>query len=112
MASPRNKHPYLLWVALMSFLGGQGVELYYHGMERFYLLGGSSKTLKSGSEKGMRESGYVDIDGSGSESDLQAVNGEKVEVEMNREKWTQSVRTGVAGLGCLMGVVGIWGDGA
>lgn len=93
----------------MSFLGGQGVELWYNGLERFYLLGGSSKTLKVDKTDRMRESGYVDV--SSSESDLN-VNGEKVEVEMNKEKWIQGVRTAVAGLGCLMGVIGIWGDGA
>ena len=40
------------------------------------------------------------------------VNGEKVEMEMAREKKVQLVRTAVAGFGFMMGVVGIWGDGA
>jgi len=49
---------------------------------------------------------------SGSEDVEGAVNGEKVEMEMARERQVQLVRTLVAGSGFLMGVVGIWGDGA
>ena len=40
------------------------------------------------------------------------VNGEKVEMEMSRERRVQRVRSLVAGVGFMMGVVGIWGDGA
>lgn len=40
------------------------------------------------------------------------VNGEKVEMEMSREKKVQAVRSLIAGVGFMMGVVGIWGDGA
>lgn len=40
------------------------------------------------------------------------INGEKVEMEMKRERKVQVVRTLVSGLGFMMGVVGIWGDGA
>lgn len=62
--------------------------------------------------KGLGESGYVNIDRETSEGREEQVNGEKVEMEMGREKKVQSVRTLIAGLGFMMGVVGIWGDGA
>ena len=40
------------------------------------------------------------------------VNGEQVEKEARRQQFVEFVRTGVSGLGFVMGVVGIWGDGA
>lgn len=40
------------------------------------------------------------------------VNGEQVEKEARRQQFIEFVRTGVSGLGFVMGVVGIWGDGA
>ena len=65
---------------------------------------------------GMGESEYVSVGreaSSGSEDVSEnAVNGEKVEMEMARERKVQFVRTLVAGAGFLMSVVGIWGDGA
>ena len=40
------------------------------------------------------------------------VNGEQVEKRARDQQWIEFVRTGVSGLGFVMGVVGIWGDGA
>jgi hypothetical protein len=77
----------------VAFLGGQGVEYWYNGLTRFPGLRG-------------KEGGYVDVEVE------QEVNGEKVEAEMGRERWIQAVRTGVCGVGFVMGVVGVWGDGA
>lgn len=122
LASRRNKHPYLLWTALASFLGGQGVEWWFNGFERFPRFR-SKKTIKPATlddsvtrGRKMGDSDYVSIKretSSGSElEDAAAVNGEKVEMEMAREKKVQLVRTIVAGMGFMMGVVGIWGDGA
>ena len=101
LASPRGKHPYLLWTALMGFLGGQGVEYWYNGLSRF------PSWRKLGDARGDRngEGGYVEVEQG-------EVNGEKVEMEMSRERRVQRVRSLVAGLGFMMGVVGIWGDGA
>lgn len=66
----------------------------------------------------MGESEYVSVgreasSGTSGSEDLGVdVNGEKVEMEMRRERKVQVYRTVVAGLGFMMGVVGIWGDGA
>lgn len=98
LAAARGKHPYLLWTALMAFLGGQGVEYYYNGLERFPKLGRSDNGSRS----------YVVVD----EEDEASVNGEKVEMEMGRERRVQGVRALVSGVGLAMVVVGIWGDGA
>lgn len=40
------------------------------------------------------------------------VNGEQVEKRARDQQWIEFVRTAVSGLGFVMGVVGIWGDGA
>ncbi|RMZ80252.1 hypothetical protein DV738_g2926, partial [Chaetothyriales sp. CBS 135597] len=91
-ASPRNRHPYLLWTALVGLIGGQGLEYWYNGFSRF-------PTLRHRNA----DSGYVDVE--------TEVNGEKVEAEMSRERRVQISRTIVAGIGFAMTVVGIWGDG-
>lgn len=77
----------------MAFIGGQGVEYWYNGFSRFPNL------KQSGSE-----SGYIEVEGE--------VNGEKVEMEMTRERRVQRIRSLISGVGFTMGVVGIWGDGA
>lgn len=76
------------------------------------------KKMRGGEKRGDGKS--TASDGSGDEWDMLAasqaeeggVNGETVESEMARERWVQGLRTGIAGVGFAMGVVGIWGDGA
>ena len=71
LASPRGKHPYLLWTALVGLIGGQGVEYWFNGWTRF--------TLKRQS----KETGYVEVESS-------EINGEKVEAEFGEggdAKW-------------------------
>ncbi|KIW79460.1 hypothetical protein Z517_06072 [Fonsecaea pedrosoi CBS 271.37] len=116
LASPRGRHPYLLWTALVSFIGGQGVEYWFNGLSRFPSWGISSRS--SGHVKASRvvspsasdESSYIEVESDSSEDNQ--VNGEKVELEMVRERKVQKVRSWIAGIGFAMGVVGIWGDGA
>lgn len=66
---------------------------------------GDSDYVSVGREASSGTSGSEDVNEN-------AVNGEKVESEMARERKVQLVRTVVSGAGFLMGVVGIWGDGA
>ncbi|KAK5043592.1 hypothetical protein LTR84_011399 [Exophiala bonariae] len=119
LAPARGKHPYLLWTALVSFLGGQGVEYWYNGLSRFPSVNSSRSGRRSGGATSARrgdspatgsDSGYIEVDPLGQSEEQ--VNGEKVELEMSRERKVQKVRSWVAGLGFAMGVVGIWGDGA
>lgn len=46
------------------------------------------------------------------QDDVADVNGEQVEKRARDQQWIEFVRTGVSGVGFVMGVVGIWGDGA
>lgn len=104
----------------MSFIGGQGVEYWFNGFSRFpsWALNSRSTRGKSGSARPARgpspaasdESGYIEVESDS--GDDQQVNGEKVELEMTRERKIQKVRSWIAGVGFVMGVVGIWGDGA
>ncbi|EXJ60922.1 hypothetical protein A1O7_05075 [Cladophialophora yegresii CBS 114405] len=121
LASPRGRHPYLLWTALVSFIGGQGVEYWFNGFSRFpsWRLGSRSEsraknrrvaTARGTSPSASDDSGYIEVESDS--SDEHQVNGEKVELEMTRERKVQKVRSWIAGIGFAMGVVGIWGDGA
>lgn len=40
-----------------------------------------------------------------------AINGEEVRAGMEQFQIAQAVRAGISGLGFLMSVVGLWGDG-
>lgn len=40
------------------------------------------------------------------------VNGEQVEKKARDQQFIEFLRTGVSGVGFVMGVVGLWGDGA
>lgn len=44
--------------------------------------------------------------------DVGEVNGEQVEKKAREQQWIEFLRMGVSGAGFVMGVVGIWGDGA
>lgn len=44
--------------------------------------------------------------------EVDEVNGEQVEKKARDQQWIEFVRTGISGLGFVMGVVGLWGDGA
>ncbi|CAK4032278.1 hypothetical protein CB0940_08323 [Lecanosticta acicola] len=83
LSPPRIRHPYLLWTGLVAGASG-GLNLL---ME---------KRAKTG----------VAID------EIGEVNGEEVEKRARDQQFLEFVRTGVAGFGFAMGVVGIWGDGA
>lgn len=97
----------------MAFIGGQGVEYWFNGFSRFPSLSARSSRGKvnatRGASPGGSESSYIEVEPQGSEDQ---VNGEKVEMEMTRERKIQKIRSWIAGVGFAMGVVGIWGDGA
>ncbi|WPH02744.1 Hypothetical protein R9X50_00561200 [Acrodontium crateriforme] len=83
--SPRRlRHPYLLWTSLLAWSSG---------MPLTYLM---SKTFKHQitTEEAMD------------------ANGEQIEIATRDRQWMEFVRMGISGLGFVMGVVGIWGDGA
>ncbi|KAF2481762.1 hypothetical protein BDY17DRAFT_354488 [Neohortaea acidophila] len=83
LSPARVRHPYLLWTSMLAVASG-GLNL------------AMDKSLKQ----------RVALD------DVADVNGEQVEKRARDQQWIEFVRTGVSGVGFVMGVVGIWGDGA
>lgn len=81
------------------------MEWWFNGLSRFPGVKGASERQVRGKRRA----------GSQIEDEMEQggiINGETVERDMIRERWMQTVRMGISGLGFLMGVVGIWGDGA
>ena len=44
--------------------------------------------------------------------DVGDVNGEQVEKKARNQQWIEFVRTGISGVGFVMSIVGLWGDGS
>ncbi|KAK4502684.1 hypothetical protein PRZ48_006110 [Zasmidium cellare] len=83
LSPPRIRHPYLVWTGLVAAASG---------------------ALNLAMDKSAKQ--HVAIDEVGD------VNGEQVEKRARDQQYLEFVRTGVAGLGFTMGVIGVWGDGA
>ncbi|KAL4913868.1 hypothetical protein BDW62DRAFT_191636 [Aspergillus aurantiobrunneus] len=108
--SPRHrKHPYLVWMAVMSTLGSYGVDYWFH----------RQNGLKAWVCSVVQDTGYLSLCGRKSqkkEDDLvvveseENVNGEVVRKEMETERRLQGIRAVFSGLALSMGIVGLWGD--
>ncbi|KAK3672006.1 hypothetical protein LTR78_008181 [Recurvomyces mirabilis] len=83
LSSPRQRHPYLLWTSLAA---------------------ASSGLLNFAMDASTRSSAAIE--------EVGEINGEQVEKKARDLQWVEFVRMGVSGVGFVMGVVGIWGDGA
>ncbi|KAK5174785.1 uncharacterized protein LTR77_001868 [Saxophila tyrrhenica] len=87
LSPARLRHPYLLWTSLAAAMSG-GLNL------------AMDKRMKQRVVKGPEE------------EEISDVNGEQVEKRAREQQWIEFVRAGVSGVGFVMGVVGLWGDGA
>ncbi|KAK3683203.1 hypothetical protein LTR37_020445 [Vermiconidia calcicola] len=83
LSPPRVRHPYLLWTALLAATSG-GLNL--------------------AMDKSMKQRVVKD--------DVGDVNGEQVEKKARDQQWIEFVRTGISGVGFVMSIVGLWGDGS
>lgn len=83
LSPPRVRHPYLLWTSLVAAASG-GLNLAV--------------------DRSMKQRVVKD--------DIGEVNGETVEKKTRDQQWLEFVRTGISGVGFVMAVVGLWGDGA
>ncbi|QDS74730.1 hypothetical protein FKW77_000890 [Venturia effusa] len=106
LSSPRRRHPYLLWTSIVCAAG------FVPGVNRFVRNGVSQE--EEVDIKGMEESGVIVGSNGSSESgeEQETVNGEIVRRGVERGRKVEAVRTGIWGLAFLLGVVGIWGEGA
>lgn len=94
MSPSRARHPYLLWATLAIGCG----------------FGREALGLWTGRE---REEGMAEWDFGGEQhGQADGLNGEVLRADMEGWRKRQLLRTGFWGLGWLVTVVGIWGDGA
>ncbi|KAL2826444.1 hypothetical protein BDW59DRAFT_145182 [Aspergillus cavernicola] len=108
--SPRHrKHPYLVWMVVMSTVGSYGVDYWFHRENGF----------KAWMCSIIKDSGYLSLCAPKSqkkEDDIvvveaeEDVNGEIVRKEMETERRLQGVRAVFSGIALSMGIVGLWGD--
>lgn len=80
-------------------------------------MGGGSGVSVRGEAGEVDESAVLVGDGNGSSSGKsengdEDVNGEVVRRGVERGRAVEAMRTGIWGLGFVMSVIGIWGDGA
>lgn len=115
MLSPRyGRHPYLLWTALTVALSA-GTDLWLSRDARRLLVkerrraaaAATGSSNGGGSSAGNEQTPAA----AAATGDSSPANGEEVKIGMERFQVAQAVRAGIAGLGFLMSVVGIWGDG-
>ncbi|KKK14572.1 hypothetical protein P175DRAFT_0509769 [Aspergillus ochraceoroseus IBT 24754] len=108
--SPKHrKHPYLIWMCVMSTIGTYGADFWFHRRLGF----------KAWVCSVAQDTGYMSLlcnKAQKKEDDLvvveaeESVNGESVRNEMDSERRLQGVRAIFSGLALAMGIVGLWGD--
>jgi len=123
--SPRGyRHPYLLWTLCIVSVAGS-FDLFFNFSPE---PSPAAKALAEAKEqrkrdrkgKGRMEASYEVVGESHSEGTSEAeaeieeedLNGEEVRAEMESFKMVQTIRYYVSGVGFLMSLVGLWGDGA
>ncbi|KAI9885175.1 MAG: hypothetical protein M1823_003014 [Watsoniomyces obsoletus] len=119
LISPRYaQHPYLLWTTLVVGLSA-GSDLWFSRDARIILVKENRRRQQHQQRDGASqlESSEDDMgfEGIGAtpqqHQQQQQPNGEEVKNAMERFQLAQTVRGLIGGLGFVMSVVGIWGDG-
>ncbi|TVY73461.1 hypothetical protein LSUE1_G005442 [Lachnellula suecica] len=119
LLSPRSqKHPYLLWTTL--FVGASGLtDFILRPTPSAKPASKPRQRDRKGKGRQMDASyevlGASDRDSEGTVSGEEMeddVNGEEVRGQMEGFMMSQLARTAIAGVGFMMSIVGIWGDGA
>ncbi|KAF2201721.1 hypothetical protein GQ43DRAFT_393647 [Delitschia confertaspora ATCC 74209] len=99
LLSPRRfRHPYLLYMVIVSTISGPGIEL--------------AMKLKDGNRDAKEEELRLELADLEEGKAGEAVNGERVRGAIERLRVKEGVRSLVAGVAFSMGLVGLWGDAA
>jgi autophagy-related protein 33 len=116
--SPRGlRHPYLLWTTLIVAASGS-FDLLLKPKPGPSIAALKERSRKDKKGKARLEASYEVLGDSNSEAGIsdegseEDVNGEEVRSEMVGFKSTQAVRFYLSGVGFVMSLVGLWGDGA
>jgi autophagy-related protein 33 len=121
--SPRSqKHPYLLWTTLFVASSGFADLLLQPAAAAKTTTSARNNTARRDRKgKGRQMDASYEVlgvsdresEGTASGEEIEEdVNGEEVRKQMEGFMMTQVVRTVFAGIGFLMSIIGIWGDGA
>ncbi|KAL8847136.1 MAG: hypothetical protein Q9221_007801 [Calogaya cf. arnoldii] len=105
LSPQRGRHPYLLWATLAT-AGGWASETYSK------LVGKKAENgaARGNEKRSMREGSWTeDEEWIGDEEGN--VNGEVVREGMEGWKVKQAIKAGIWGVGWVVAVVGLWGDG-
>ncbi|KAJ6107305.1 hypothetical protein N7523_008628 [Penicillium sp. IBT 18751x] len=108
ISPPRRKHPYLVWICLVSSLSTYGLDLWFNrhlGLKNWALTAIQDSTgLCLSKSCATKDEDIVVVE---TEED---VNGESVQREMDSERRMQRARSWLAVIALSMGIVGLWGD--
>lgn len=108
ISPPRRKHPYLVWVCVISTLATYGLDLWFNrhlGLKTWALTAVQDTTgLCLSKSCAKKDEDLVVVE---AEED---VNGESVQREMDSERRMQRARSWLAAIALSMGIVGLWGD--
>lgn len=109
ISPPRRKHPYLVWVCLISTLGSYGLDLFFNrhmGLKNWALAAIQDTTglCLGGKPSTKKDDDLVVVE---AEED---VNGESVQREMDNERRLGCARAWMSAIALSMGIVGLWGD--
>ncbi|KAI4251491.1 MAG: hypothetical protein L6R42_008371 [Xanthoria sp. 1 TBL-2021] len=110
LSPPRGRHPYLLYATLAT-AAGWGSEAYgkFFGKKQAEQKGAAMDDEKRG--KSMRKEGSWTEDEEWVGDEEGNVNGEVVREGMEGWKVKQGIKAGVWGVGWVVALVGLWGDG-
>lgn len=111
ISPPRRKHPYLMWMCVVSTVSSFGLDLWFNrhlGLQQWaYTAIQDTTGLCLGRKTQSTAKKDDDLVVVETEED---VNGESVQREMDRERRLQRARAWLAGIALSMGIVGLWGD--
>ncbi|KAJ5688990.1 hypothetical protein N7462_003382 [Penicillium macrosclerotiorum] len=109
VSPPRRKHPYLVWLCVLSTVSSYGLDLWANrhlGFKNWVISCFKDTTCISlGCESSAQKDDDLVVVGS-----EEGVNGESVQREMAKERRLQRARAWLAGMALSMGIVGLWGD--
>ncbi|KAI5466054.1 hypothetical protein BGZ63DRAFT_348069 [Mariannaea sp. PMI_226] len=110
--APRNaRHPYLLYTSLLAALSTVAPAFIPQPVAPRPAAPGTRPSPRARMEASYEVLGDAHSEPA-SEEDIEDVNGEEVRASVEGLTRSYLARTGIAALGFVMAVIGIWGDGA
>lgn len=113
LSSRRGRHPYLLYVGFLTALSGKPFDIIFEKVNSRNGNASESKLLGGeGWEKWDEEMGSDGGQKKVVTEQEEEVNGEEVRNAVEQMRVMEYVRGGISSVALIMGLVGLWGDGA